>query len=360
MKNSLLLRIVSSLALAGAAAAPAAANPSASLESAFDKVLRSQSSGAETKAQRPGVVSAPVSILPVQTWTPTPTPRSYESSLEAQVAALADGSQGRIGVAAVDLGTGRTVSVLGNQPFPMASTSKIAIVATFLSGVDQGRYSLTDRYPLLVPVPSAKYSSAKAPVRAGTMLSALELIDRTIIHSDNRATDALLAAVGGPGAVNQWVKNTTGLTGFRLDRDIATLVRDDGQFDPARTIDQRDSATPLTMVQMLTGIHQGRWLSRSSNAVLLSAMERCVTGKGRLKALLPSDARVAHKTGTLSNTSSDVGIINTPDGRTIAVAVYVTGQGGKTYRDARIASIARAIYDGYQVEASSFRRTASR
>mgnify|MGYP001765241271 CR=1 FL=1 len=355
MKNTLLFRIVSSLALAGAVAAPAAANPANALEKAFDKAL-----GTETRAQKPGVVSAPVSILPVQSWTSTPAPRSYETSLEAQVAALADGAQGRIGVAAVDLGTGRTVSVLGNQPFPMASTSKIAIVATFLSGVDQGRYSLTDRYPLLVPVPSAKYSSAKAPVREGTMLSALELIDRTIIHSDNRATDALLAAVGGPGAVNQWVKSTTGLTGFRLDRDIATLVRDDGQFDPARTIDQRDSATPLTMVQLLTGIHQGRWLSRSSNAVLLSAMERCVTGKGRLKALLPADARVAHKTGTLSNTSSDVGIINTPDGRTIAVAVYVTGQGGKSYRDARIASIARAIYDGYQVEASSFRRTASR
>jgi len=70
--------------------------------------------------------------------------------------------------------------------------------------------------------------------------------------------------------------------------------------------------------------------------------------------------RVAHKTGTLSNTASDVGIIHTPDGRAIAVAIYVTGQGGKPNRDARIATIARAIYDGYLTESSGVRRTASR
>ena len=47
-------------------------------------------------------------------------------------------------------------------------------------------------------------------------------------------------------------------------------------------------------------------------------------------------------------------------GRSSAVAIYVTGQGGKPARDARIATIARAIYDGYQFEASGIRRTASR
>ena len=65
-----------------------------------------------------------------------------------------------------------------------------------------------------------------------------------------------------------------------------------------------------------------------------------------LPGMLPEGARVAHKTGTLSNTSSDVGIIHTPDGRAIAIAVYVTGQGGKPNRDYRIASISRAVYDG--------------
>ena len=84
-------------------------------------------------------------------------------------------------------------------------------------------------------------------------------------------------------------------------------------------------------------------LSDSSRAVILGAMGRCVTGKRRIVANLPSEARVAHKTGSLFNTSSDVGIIQTPDGRSFAVAIYVTGQGTRLNREARIASIAPSL-----------------
>jgi len=185
------------------------------------------------------------------------------------------------------------------------------------------------------------------------------LIELTITRSDNQATDALLAAVGGPAAVNRWMRQA-GLSGLRLDRDIATLVRDDGEYDPATTIDQRDSATPLAMVQLISGVYRGQWLSPSSRAVLIGAMERCVTGKRRIPGLLPSGTRVAHKTGTLSNTASDVGIIHTPDGRALAVAIYVTGQGGRSGREARIATIARTIYDGYLSDVSGGIRSASR
>ncbi len=276
-----------------------------------------------------------------------------------QLASLASASHGRIGVAAIDLGTGRSVAVLGDQPFPLASTSKIAIAATFLQGVDEGRFRLSDLYPMMVPVRSAKFDGPVAPVRPGSSYAAQTLMELSLTRSDNQATDALLAAVGGPQAVNRWLRNA-GINGVRIDRDIATLVRDDGAVDPATTIDARDSATPLGMVRLLTGLYRGDWLSDSSRNFLLSTMERCATGKHRIRGLLPEDARVAHKTGTLRNTASDVGIINTPDGRAMAVAIYVTGQGNGKGRDQRIATIARAIYDGYLEDASSMRRTASR
>lgn len=289
---------------------------------------------------------------------PRPT-QLYGSSLEGLVAAAARPDLGRIGVAAVDLNSGRSVAVLGDQPFPMASTSKIAIVATFLDGVDQGRWRLDDQFPLMVPLPSARFSTKAAPVRAGQQMTARDLIELAITRSSNPATDALLAVVGGPQAVNRWIQKA-GISGMRIDRDIATLVRDDGEFDPARKVDTRDSATPKAMVELLTGLYRGEWLSSTSRAVLIGAMERCLTGKRRIPGMLPVGTRVAHKTGTLNNTASDVGIVQTADGRTIAVAIYVTGQGGKPNRDARIATIARTIHDGFLVEASSTRRTASR
>lgn len=324
------------LSIVALAIAPLAASPAAAqdFETAFDSAF-----GTEMRAPRD--------------YTP-----EFDSQLERYIAQLADGSDGRIGVAAVDLATGQTISVLGDQRFPMASTSKIAIAATYLEMVDQGRASLTSEYPLLWAVRSQPFSSAAAPVRAGEYLTALELIDLMITRSSNPATDALLAAIGGPEAVNDWARRA-GIEGFSLDRDIATLVRDDGEFDPASYIDLRDSATPEAMVEMLSGIYQGRWLSRESRAVIISAMERCRTGTRRIPALMPDNVVVAHKTGSLNNTSSDIGFLTAPDGRTIAVAIYVTGQGTRRNREARIASIARAVYDGYADAAASSRNYAS-
>lgn len=289
-------------------------------------------------------------------------PQSYQDSfahpLEATVARIADGSAGRIGVYAIDLASGREVSILGDQRFPMASTSKIAIAATFLEGVERGRWSLSSEFPLMVPVRSAKYSTSKAPVVPGQHFAAVDLIEMMITRSNNPATDALLKVVGGPAAVNAWAARN-GMPEFNITRDIATLVRDDGEIDPAQRIDVRDSATPQVMGRLLAGLYQGKFLNASSRRVILGAMERCRTGTRRIPGMLPDGARVAHKTGTLNNTASDIGIMHTPDGRAIAVAIYVTGQGSKPARDAKIASIARALYDGYQAPVVASRNYAT-
>jgi beta-lactamase class A len=287
-------------------------------------------------------------------------PPTYSTPLEHKLASVAEASRGRIGVAAVDLATGRTIDILGDQRFPMASTSKIAIAATFMAGVEQGKWSLSSEFPLMIPVASAPFSTPVAPVRPGNYLSARELIEQMITRSNNYATDALLKVVGGPKAVNDWVHNRAGIEDWHLDRDIATLVRDDGAIDPAQVIDKRDSATPLAMVKLLTGIYDGKWMSAESRDVILGAMSRCRTGRHRIPALMPDGVTVSHKTGSLNNTSSDVGIVQTPDGHAFAVAIYVTGQGSRPNRETRIANIARTIYDGYQTESSSYRRTASR
>ncbi|MFZ1741828.1 MAG: serine hydrolase [Pontixanthobacter sp.] len=298
------------------------------------------------QAQTTNFEAAFDSTFGTQKRTPQSFEAVYETSFEKRIAQIADGSDGRIGVAAVDLSTGQEIAILGDQRFPMASTSKIAIAATFMEAVERGKWSLSSEFALLLPVSSAKYSSVKAPVRQGNYLPASELIELMITRSSNSATDALLNAVGGPAAVNGWMRRN-GVSEFQLSRDIATLVRDDGEYDPVAHIDERDSATPRAMVQLLSGLYQGRYLTANSRSVIIGAMERCRTGTRRIPALLPASANVAHKTGSLNNTSSDIGTFLTPDGRTIAVAIYVTGQGARGNREARIAQIAKALYDGY-------------
>jgi beta-lactamase class A len=306
-------RFVFPIAIALATVVPAHATNGA-LEAQFDSVI-----GSDT--------------------TPHDYTARYDTALTQQIAQLAADDRGRIGVAAIDLVTGKVVSVLGNQRFPMASTSKVAIAAAFLDGVDHGRWKLDDQFPMMI-----------TSTRQGRVMSGRQLIELAITRSDNQAADGLLRVVGGPDAVNAWV-HRAGIRDFSLDRDIYTLVRQDGAIDPARQVDMRDSATPLAMATLLKGLYDGRWLSQSSRSVLLGAMDRCKTGPQRIPGQMPDGVDVAHKTGSLYNTSSDVGIVTGPDGHAIAMAIYVTGgQNNHKYRFEKIGSIARAVYDGYQAQ----------
>ena len=271
----------------------------------------------------------------------------YDTQLERSIAQVAEGSRGRIGVYAIDLSTGREVGILADQRFPMASTSKVAIAATYLAGVDEGKWGLTSEWRL--------------PRPGGAYMPAYRHIALMISKSCNDCTDALLSAVGGPAAVNEWMRKV-GISDFTLSRDIATLIREDGRSDPASSIDVRDSATPRAMGQLLAGIYQGKWLSESSRKVIIDAMTETTTGKRRMRSALPMSARLANKTGTLSRTASDIGIFRTADGRPIAVAIYVTGQSpsmavengsraqkleARRLRDARISNITSALYRGF-------------
>ena len=222
-----------------------------------------------------------------------------------------------IGIAALDLRTGETVSIQGNTPFPMASTVKVAVAALYLSQVDHGRRSLDD-------------TINGQPARS--------LMARMLIHSDNRATDMLLNNLGGPRPLHDWLQQN-GISGLRVDRTIAQLLSDKRDL-----WDRRDSSTPQAMVELLRRIYRAELIKPQSRNYLLDLMAQCQTGKNRMKALLPPGTPVEHKTGTLTGLTDDVGFITLPDGRRIAVAVFARGG---TDRPRTIAEAARAIYDGF-------------
>ena len=244
-------------------------------------------------------------------------------SLERQLGWMVAAKHGDVGVAALDLKTGELVSINGDEPFPMASTVKVAIAANYLSHVEHGNRSLDDRI-------------------AGR--SAANLMRAMIIRSDNYATDLLLRDLGGPETVQAWL-NQHGVTGLRIDRNIAQLLRAKRDLR-----DIRDSSTPNAMVHLLQKLDSGKMLRSSSRSYLLDLMGRCMTGKNRIRGLLPSGTYVENKTGTLSGLSTDIGFITLPDWRRVAVAVFARYG---TDRPRTIAQAARAIYDGF---ASAFRR----
>ena len=238
-------------------------------------------------------------------------------SLEQRLAAMAAENPGEYGIAAVDLSTGKTISFNGHRAFPMASTMKIAVAAAYLAEVDAGRRSLEDTI-------------------AGS--SAHRLMDAMITRSDNRATDLLMASLGGPAAIDGWLRAHR-LSGMRVDRTIAQLLSDRRDLR-----DIRDSSTPTAMLGLLRLIDSGTALSPGSRSLLLDMMRRCATGSNRIRGILPPGAQVANKTGTLSGYTGDVGYLTTPGGQRIAVAFFARGGSN---RPAVIATAARAIYDAF-------------
>jgi beta-lactamase class A len=243
-------------------------------------------------------------------------------TLEQRLAAMASENPGEFGIAAMDLDTGKSISFNGSSPFPMASTMKIAVAAAYLAEVDAGRRSLDD-------------------LVGGS--TAGSLMDAMITRSDNRATDLLMATLGGPVLIDLWLRRH-GLQGMRVDRNIAQLL------SARRDLrDVRDSSTPTAMLGLLRLIDRGSALTPGSRSVLLDMMARCRTGSNRIRGILPAGARVENKTGTLSGYTGDVGYLISPTGRRIAVAFFA--RGGEN-RPAVIATAARMIYDGFAAEAA--------
>ncbi|NIJ08283.1 beta-lactamase class A [Sphingomonas vulcanisoli] len=303
------------------------------------------------------LAAAPLSAQPA-------APNQISSTLQPRLAALAHSAPARVGIAAIDLTNGEMVSVNGADRFPMASTVKVAIAAAFLHQVQLGRQSLDRVYSMAAD--ERRKASRIGNMRGfGRTASGADLIDLMLTRSDNSAADILLGAVGGTVAVGEWL-HQAGVTGQRVDRSIADLLSarevktrvEVGRKRHKHWItvtvpksapvgDVRDSSTPEAMATLLAKLRSGDLLDSQHTAYLFDVMARCRTGAHRLKAMLPGDALIAHKTGTLDGVSNDVGIISLPNGHELAVAVFEQGSGGHGPRDRNIAQLGRMLYDGF-------------
>ena len=239
------------------------------------------------------------------------------AQLQNQLSTLVTSKSADVGIAAIDLSTGETVSVRGNTRYPMASTMKIAVAATYLSYVETGERSLDEAI-------------------AGR--SAASLMRAMLVRSDNHATDLLLRNLGGPRTVQRWLE-WHNVEGLRVDRTIAQLLRAKRDL-----YEHVDSTTPLAFATFLKRLDKGELLKPWSRNYLLQLMAQCETGRNRMKALIP-DSAVAHKTGTLNGYSSDVGIIALPNGHRVAIAIFARGGSN---RPRAIAEAARIVYDGFR------------
>lgn len=299
-----------------------------------------------------------------------------ETALEEEWARLEPLSGGSLGLAAVHLETGRTAFLHPDDPFPMASTYKVPIAVELLRRVDEGEFGL-DRMVEVEPSDLSPGSGVLSRLfdDPGVSLSVLNLLELMLLISDNSATDLCLRAAGGGERVTARMREL-GVEGVRVARSTADLItnyvgaadlppraeRTRATYtehyglvsDEARAAarsgfesDPRDTATPRGMADLLMKIWNGEGLSKSSRDLLIDIMERCETGAGRLKGMLPEGTVVAHKTGTIGRTTNDVGIVYLPSdaGHFVMVAFVKDSDHEVPEREKAIAEATRAAHD---------------
>ncbi|MBD0371842.1 MAG: class A beta-lactamase, subclass A2 [Pyrinomonadaceae bacterium] len=275
------------------------------------------------------------------------TDEKGSGELQAQIEQIAAAARGRVGVQAVLLETGASAALNSKEHFPMQSVYKVPIGMAVLAQVDAGKIKLEQR----VRVEKSDYLKKEqhSPIRDrnpdGVELSVAELLRFAVSESDGVASDVLLRLAGGAEAVGKYLSELK-----VSDIIVANTEKEIGQDWQTQ---YRNWASPEAAIQLLRAIYERRGLSEQSNALLLKFMTESPTGPKRLKGLLPKGAVVAHKTGTSGVNSSginaatnDIGIITLPNGRHVAIAVFVSDSpADEATREAVIAKIAKAVWD---------------
>jgi beta-lactamase class A len=242
--------------------------------------------------------------------TARPTePQRAVADLEARVG-------GRIGVFALDTGTGRQLAHRADELFAMCSTFKWVLAAAVLVRVDRAELSLDERvsYGRSDLLEYAPFARAHAHEGALTVEA---LARAAVTVSDNTAANLLLAKTGGPA----------GLTGFvRSLGDLVTrLDRTEPALNSNLSGDPRDTTSPRAMVGLMRQVLCGDALSKASRQRLLSWLRDCETGKERLRAGFPGSWIVGDKTGTGARGAvNDVAIATPPDRAPVLVAAYMS------------------------------------
>jgi beta-lactamase class A len=244
--------------------------------------------------------------------------------LRNQLVQIASEAGGKVGVAAMVLETGDTVSLNPRDHFPMQSVYKLPIGMAVMKQVDGGKVRLDQRVQVTKDdyVGKGSYNPVRDRYPDGAELTVNELMEWMLLASDGSASDVLMRLAGGPDAVNAYLKELkiTGIVVLNAEKEMAQ----------DHSLQYRNWATPQAAVALLRALFEKRGLSEASQSLLMKLMSESNTGPKRLKGLLPAGTAVAHKTGSswtengITAATNDIGIVTLPNGKHLAIAVFVS------------------------------------
>ena len=274
--------------------------------------------------------SSPVRSPKASAGTAEPTPLSSPrfDALESTYGA-------RLGVFAVDTGTGRSVAHRQDERFAYCSTLKALAAAAVLS-----RRSFDDLDEII------RYSHddlvSYSPVtekHVGDGMRMAALCEAAVRSSDNTAVNLMLRDLGGPEGMRRALA--------ALGDDVTRADRYETELNTAVPGDPRDTTSPAAFANDLREYCFGDALPHEKQSILRGWMSGNATGDELIRAGVPEGWTVADKSGAGSyGTRNDIGIVWPPDAAPIVIAVFSTREvEGADYDNRLIADAAGVAID---------------
>ena len=276
--------------------------------------------------------------LPVQAQT---------TALQRQIQDLIRDADATVGVAVLTSG-GESFAINDTIGFAMLSTFKFPLAMAVLHQLDE-RGTPLDTALLITKadlLPDTYSPLRDSCPEGNSRLPVRRLIEYAITLSDNNACDILLRFIGGPAALQQYIRSI-GIPGIAIAADEALMHR-----SPENVY--LNHARPSSAAFLIDRFLQGNLLSPAHQQFLKNTMIATSTGTDKLRGMLPSSAVVGHKTGSsdrihgMKIADNDIGFVLLPDGTHYSIAVFVmNSRESDTANAALIARISKLVYDHY-------------
>jgi beta-lactamase class A len=278
-----------------------------------------------------GAPAAPTSSASGTTSASSTTAPNADPAFEA----LEEEFDARLGVYALDTGTGAELQWRADERFAFASTYKALAAGAVLDQV--GVEGLDEVIPYMQADLVSYSPITEQHVGAGMTLR--DLADAAVRYSDNTAGNMLFRVLGGPVGFDAALED--------LGDDATESVREETELNSAVPGETRDTGTPAALAADLQAYLLGDALDEEEREVLTDWMVRNTTGDDLIRAGVPADWTVADKTGSASyGTRNDIAVVWPSDGEPIVLAILSDRAAEDAeYDDALIARAAEAAID---------------
>ncbi len=273
------------------------------------------------------------------------------NELGDKLAPLVKAHEGQVSIAVKHLSSGAEFYLEADRPMPTASLIKFPVMIEAYRQKAEGKVDFEKRIEVK-PDDKVQGSGIITSHFSSLSLSLRDAVQLMIVYSDNTATNLVVDQIGLPATAETMEKlgcPNTKLHAKVFKRETSIFPERSQQFGLGST-------TAREMLTLLERLDKGQLVSPEACEAMKKHLLAC-DDNTKLKKLLPVGTKMAHKTGAVSATRTDAGLIYSPSGP-IAICVLTNENKDQSWTDDNAAqllcaNIGKTVYEHFNPQAEA-------